>query len=354
MMGALSTATLFRNGSPVLVGDADDGSALIAASPGSIAPEQLARLQTLGNGTVVLGMSRHVAERLRLPAPTRVTTAGEQMRLMTTIDAARSVDGGWSLHDRALAMRVAADPSSGAGSLTSPGHVIAGQIETESPGAAAAALELARLAGLEAVVALCPVLDEEGRIAPPEAVLDTPRLGRLPRVSSTELHAHAATRRAGELAVTCELPTRDGRFRAVGFGEGEGDETTIAFVHGDPTASPDPVVHVHVACRLGDVFGSLLCGCRADLDDAVRRIVAAGCGVIVYTQPSVASFMECTRDRGFDRARAAGLLRALGVSASPEVLRPREASAWRPEPDAVRRRETVAGRPGPDDLRACA
>jgi 3,4-dihydroxy 2-butanone 4-phosphate synthase/GTP cyclohydrolase II len=316
MTAVQSIAELFRAGAPVLVGDEDEDTTFIAAAARAIVPEQLARLQNLGHGTVVLGMSQLVAERLRLPSPARATEPGGGLRLITPISAASSVEGGWSLHDRALTMRVAADPDSGPGALTVPGHVLAGQITRSTRGAAAAALELAQLAGLEPVVVLSPVLDEAGSVARLGTVMDEPPLRWLPRASSTELHGHAAWRSAKDLSVACELPMRDGHFRAIGFGEGDEEHVTIAFVHGDPTAVPDPFVHVHLACQLGDVFGSLLCGCRARLDAAISRIVTDGCGVIVYTQPARPSFMQCPHGQASAPPGVTGLLRAIGVQAA--------------------------------------
>jgi len=233
---------------------------------------------------------------------------------MSPVDAARSSpDGGWSLHDRALTMRVAADPESGSGALTFPGHVLAGQVPLAAHGAAAAALELAQFAGIEPVVALAPVLDELGSVVPLAAALEHPRLRSLPFASSAELHDHAVWRAAKELAVTCALPMRHGGFCAIGFGRGDDERAPVALVHGDPTSADDPFVHVHLACQLGDVFGSLLCDCRAELDAAIGRIVALGCGVIVYAQPARPSFMQCPRGQVFTQPGITGLLRAIGV-----------------------------------------
>jgi len=314
MTAASAVAELFGEGMLVLVGGEDDRTTFVAAAAAPIAPERLAQLQSLGQGTVVLGMSELVAARLRLPAPPPRTRPGAPLRLMAPVDAARSSgDGGWSLQDRALTMRVAADPESGSGALTVPGHVLAGQVSLAAHGAAAAALELAQLAGMEPVVALAPVLDELGRVVPLAEVMEDPRLTPLPFASSAELHDHALWRAARELAVTCEMPMRDGGFRAIGFGKGDDQRAPVAFVHGDPSTADDPFVHVHLACQLGDVFGSLLCDCRAELDAAIGRIVADGCGVIVYAQPARPSFVHCPRGQASVQPAVIGLLCAIGV-----------------------------------------
>jgi GTP cyclohydrolase II len=90
-----------------------------------------------------------------------------------------------------------------------------------------------------------------------------------------------------------DFPTRWGQFHIFGFdghfpagtnGSGERRrETAVALVMGDIRAS-DPLVRIHSQCLTGDVFGSLRCDCRQQLEMAMEMIAAAGCGVLVYEQ----------------------------------------------------------------------
>jgi len=84
-----------------------------------------------------------------------------------------------------------------------------------------------------------------------------------------------------------DFPTRWGHFRILGF-EGETDErgkveTAVALVIGD-YANATPLVRIHSQCLTGDVFGSLRCDCRQQLEMALSMIAAAGTGVLVYEQ----------------------------------------------------------------------
>jgi GTP cyclohydrolase II len=72
-------------------------------------------------------------------------------------------------------------------------------------------------------------------------------------------------------------------------------------------------VHIHVACLFGDAFGSLLCDCRRELDDAASAIVRDGAGVIIYAKPEEPAPVECARGEQIDGVLIAGLLRAAGV-----------------------------------------
>jgi GTP cyclohydrolase II len=86
-----------------------------------------------------------------------------------------------------------------------------------------------------------------------------------------------------------DFPTRWGQFRIIGFeghkqsGSERGVETAVALVTGELQAAP-PLVRVHSQCLTGDVFGSLRCDCRQQLEMALSMIASAGAGVLVYEQ----------------------------------------------------------------------
>jgi GTP cyclohydrolase II len=100
-----------------------------------------------------------------------------------------------------------------------------------------------------------------------------------------------------------DFPTRWGDFRILGFegaltavrpheegsadgaGQGEGGETEglVALVMGDIHAAP-PLVRIHSQCLTGDVFGSLRCDCRLQLELAMRRIAEEGAGILLYEE----------------------------------------------------------------------
>ena len=90
-----------------------------------------------------------------------------------------------------------------------------------------------------------------------------------------------------------EFPTRWGEFRILGF-EGKAQakpgcaptaspEGLVALIMGDIHSAP-PLVRIHSQCLTGDVFGSLRCDCRLQLELALRRISEAGAGILLYEQ----------------------------------------------------------------------
>ena len=81
-----------------------------------------------------------------------------------------------------------------------------------------------------------------------------------------------------------DFPTQFGFFRIYGFEGRDGDLTEEAVVlkMGDLAAGPPPLVRIHSQCLTGDVFHSLRCDCRAQLEIALQSIAQEGRGLIVY------------------------------------------------------------------------
>jgi GTP cyclohydrolase II len=146
---------------------------------------------------------------------------------------------------------------------------------------------------------------------------------------------------------SAEFPTRWGKFRIFGFqgqyGEGTNspshaprNEDAVALVMGDVRSAP-PLVRIHSQCLTGDVFGSLRCDCRQQLEMALAMIAEQGAGVLIYEQQEGRGIglmaklqayelqdagldtVEANERLGFEAdlrafALPAGILKALGVS----------------------------------------
>ncbi|MBX9602329.1 MAG: GTP cyclohydrolase II [Bryobacteraceae bacterium] len=81
-----------------------------------------------------------------------------------------------------------------------------------------------------------------------------------------------------------DFPTRFGQFRICGF-EARLDgkvEEAVALVMGDVISGAPPLVRIHSECLTGDVFHSLRCDCRAQLELALEQIAAEGRGILIY------------------------------------------------------------------------
>lgn len=79
-----------------------------------------------------------------------------------------------------------------------------------------------------------------------------------------------------------DFPTRHGHFRIFGFQHAE--DSAVALVMGDPARREAPLVRIHSQCLTGDVFGSLRCDCRDQLELSLQKISVEHCGIVIYEQ----------------------------------------------------------------------
>jgi hypothetical protein len=138
-------------------------------------------------------------------------------------------------------------------------------------------------------------LDRSGRPLSLAAALRDDRLRGLPAAPIDELCGAVVTRASDPDAVVCELPTGLGDFRVLATTGADGGDVTVTLIHGDPADAVPGLVHTHVACLLGDTFGSLLCDCRVQLERAAAEIVARGAGVLVYVKTGADDPFACPR-----------------------------------------------------------
>jgi len=109
------------------------------------------------------------------------------------------------------------------------------------------------------------------------------------RLYSAAVYNHDVTSSSVRQVSSADFPTRWGKFRIYGFegvfrdGEEIRREEAIALVMGDVTSSA-PLVRVHSQCLTGDVFGSLRCDCRQQLEMALAMIAQCGAGILIYEQ----------------------------------------------------------------------
>lgn len=84
------------------------------------------------------------------------------------------------------------------------------------------------------------------------------------------------------LAVQTTIPTEQGVFSLAAFeGFADGKEH-LALIYGDIVGREDVLTRIHSECLTGEVFGSQRCDCQTQLQDAMKQVVEAGSGVILY------------------------------------------------------------------------
>jgi 3,4-dihydroxy 2-butanone 4-phosphate synthase/GTP cyclohydrolase II len=153
----------------------------------------------------------------------------------------------------------------------------------ERTGQTEAAVDLARLAGLNPAGVICEVMNDDGTMARvPDLERYCTRHG-LKMITVADLIAYRRKHdKLVERVVTTRLPTAFGEFTVVGYRSLVDKKHHVALVKGEVDGQPEVLIRVHSECLTGDVFHSLRCDCGEQLESALAMIEREGRGVLLY------------------------------------------------------------------------
>ena len=273
----------------IIVDDKDrenEGDLVCAAE--KITPDMINFMATNGRGLICAPLLPEATERLGLPLMVRRNTESHGTNFTVAVDAASGITTGISSADRARTVQILANPLAEPGDLVRPGHILPLQAMQEGvlrrAGHTEAAVDLARLADLQAAGVICEILNEDGTMA------RLPQLTEFAEKHSLKIGTIASLiefRRREEKLVqrieTIKMPTDFGKFDLVHYASRiNPTEEHLALVKGNIDPAEPTLVRVHSECLTGDVFGSRRCDCGSQLHSALAQIEAAGKGVLVY------------------------------------------------------------------------
>ena len=278
-----------REGRMVIVVDDEDreneGDLTIAAE--KTTPELINFMAKHGRGLICLPMTGDWLDRLNVPLMVRENTSQFTTAFCVSIEAKESTSTGISAADRATTARVAADPATNPRDLARPGHMFplrardggvlvrAGQTE--------AAVDLARIAGLNPVGVICEIMNDDGTMARVPQLRRFARRHKLLMITIADLIKYRMrNERLVRRVASSKLPTDCGDFELVAFESIVNGETHVALVRGDIGDGDDVLVRVHSRCLTGEVFHSARCDCGPQLNAAMERIATEDRGILLY------------------------------------------------------------------------
>jgi 3,4-dihydroxy 2-butanone 4-phosphate synthase / GTP cyclohydrolase II len=146
-----------------------------------------------------------------------------------------------------------------------------------------AAVDLARLAGLNPAGVVCEIMKDDGTMARvPDLVGYCERHGLKMITVADLIEYRRRHEKLVERITSVRMPTPYGIFTAVAFRELLTGKHHLALVKGEVDGEAEVLVRVHSECLTGDVFHSLRCDCGEQLDVALRRIGSEERGVLLY------------------------------------------------------------------------
>ncbi len=276
-------------GEPVIVvDDADrenEGDLIFAAEAATA--EKVAFMVRHTSGVICAALTPERTDELRLPLMVAENTDSFRTAFTVTVDYNRGTTTGISASDRACTLRALANPDVGPADFTRPGHIFPLRAKEggvlRRPGHTEAASDLARLAGLKPHGVLCEIVDDDGSMARRPSLLRFAEKHQLLIATIADLITHRRKTERWVVPVSeSRLPTRFGTFTVRAYRSLLDDLEHVALFMGNVHGADDVPVRVHSECITSEIFGSLRCDCREQLEDSMALIARAGQGVLVY------------------------------------------------------------------------
>ncbi|HEY3184675.1 MAG TPA: bifunctional 3,4-dihydroxy-2-butanone-4-phosphate synthase/GTP cyclohydrolase II [Gaiellaceae bacterium] len=272
----------------VVVDDPDrenEGDLVIAAQFAT--PEAINFMATHARGLICLCLTEERADHMGLRPMTDHNEAPLGTAFTVSVEAREGVTTGISAADRSRTIQVAIHPDSTAYDLVQPGHVFPLRAKPggvlERMGQTEAAVDLARLAGLNPSGVVCEIMNEDGTMARVPDLIPYCERHALKMVTVADLVEYRRRHeKLVERGAAVRLPTEYGDFTAIAFREKLTGKAHVALVKGDVEGAEDVLVRVHSECLTGDVFHSLRCDCGEQLEQALAQIEGEGRGVLLY------------------------------------------------------------------------
>jgi 3,4-dihydroxy 2-butanone 4-phosphate synthase/GTP cyclohydrolase II len=272
----------------IVTDDADrenEGDLVMAAQKAT--PDAINFMAKYGRGLICAPISNERAEQLGLQRMVSENREMHRTDFTVSVDAAKGVTTGISAHDRAKTIATIANPKSTPDNLVQPGHVFPLRAKDggvlRRAGHTEAAVDLARLAGLEPAGVLCEILHDDGTMARLPELMEFRQKHGLRICTIQSLIAYRRVReKLVELEQVVSLPTDYGDFDLHLYRAKLDGMHHLALVKGKIDKTKPTLVRVHSECLTGDVFGSRRCDCGDQLHAALRQISEEGNGVLVY------------------------------------------------------------------------
>ena len=277
-----------RNGRMFILVDHEDreneGDLVIPAQMAT--PAAINFMARYGRGLICLSLTRQRTEQLGLTLMSRDNLSRHQTAFTVSIEAREGVSTGISAHDRAHTIAVAIDPTKGPQDLATPGHVFPlvardGGVLVRA-GHTEAAVDVSRLAGLNASGVICEIMNDDGTMARLPDLVKFAQFHGLKIGTIADLISYR--RRWDNLVANVGATEIDsahgGLFRALVYRNKVDGAEHLALVKGDVSAGDPVLVRMHNV----NVFEDLLAdrsGRPSPLAASMEAIAAEGRGVVV-------------------------------------------------------------------------
>jgi 3,4-dihydroxy 2-butanone 4-phosphate synthase/GTP cyclohydrolase II len=283
-----AVAAIARGEIVVVVDDEDrenEGDLIMAAEAAT--PETITFFVRHTSGVICAPLTGDRLDELDIPLMVRDNTESHRTAFTYSVDYVHGTSTGISAADRAATIRSLIDPATRPADLARPGHIFPLRYAEggvlKRAGHTEAAVDLARLAGMDPAGVLCEIVNDDGTMARVPDLIEFCKEHGLLMVTIAQLIKY---RRQNEKLVRrvaeARIPTPWGDFTSYVYESVLDGEQHVAMVRGAVQGESDVLVRVHSECLTGDVFHSLRCDCGVQLHAAMEKIADEELGVLVY------------------------------------------------------------------------
>lgn len=279
-----------RNGKMVIVVDDEDreneGDLIIAAQ--HTTPEVVNFMSKEARGLICTALTEERCRELELEPMVISNTSLHETAFTVSVDLiGQGTTTGISAQDRSKTIQALVNPHTRPEELGRPGHIFPLRAKTggvlRRAGHTEAAVDLARLAGLQPAGVLVEVMNEDGSMARLPQLLEIAKKFDLRIVSIKDLIDYRLkTDSLIEELVRVDMPTKWGHFELIAFREKTTGAEHLALVKGKWKEGEAVLTRVHSSCFTGDILGSFRCDCGEQLHQAMAMVEQEGKGVILY------------------------------------------------------------------------
>ncbi|MDD4969292.1 MAG: bifunctional 3,4-dihydroxy-2-butanone-4-phosphate synthase/GTP cyclohydrolase II [Paludibacter sp.] len=278
-----------RDGKFIIVVDDEDreneGDFICAAE--KITTQMVNFMVTHGRGVLCAPLTEDRCDELDLEMQVDKNTSIHSTPFTVSVDKLEGCTTGVSSADRAATFQALADPISQPDTFGRPGHIFPLRARNKGvlrrAGHTEAAVDLARLAGLNPAGALIEIMNEDGTMARLPELFEIAEKFDLKIVTIKDLIAYRLkTESLVEMGEKVNMPTKYGDFKLIPFRQISNGLEHVALIKGEWEPDSPVLVRVHSSCITGDIFGSMRCECGDQLHKAMQLIEKEGKGVVVY------------------------------------------------------------------------
>ena len=253
-----------------------------------VTPEMVNFMATHGRGLICVPLIEDRCEQLGLDLMIGKNTASYETPFTISVDLiGHGCTTGISASDRAKTIRALVNPNTIKEELGRPGHIfplkarIGGVLRRS--GHTEAAIDLARLAGLQSAGVIVEILNEDGSMARTPELFEIAKKFDLKFITIKDLIEYRIQNETLIIEeASVHLPTNFGDFNMKAFKQITNGQLHLVLIKGKWDKDEPILVRVHSSCMTGDIFSSCRCDCGPQLQASLSQIEEEGTGVLVY------------------------------------------------------------------------